>query len=280
MATDLHIHSTASDGTLTPADVVEAAARAGLTAIAIADHDTVAGVEPGLAAAAAVGMDMFPAVEISTQHGRFEVHILGYLIDLHNEELVRTLGRIQSARRSRAREMVTRLQALGLPIGYEQVEAVAHGQSVGRPHVAAALVAQGLVTRPQQAFDRYLRRGGPAYVERYRISAHEGVELVHAAEGLAVIAHPGLLGQDGIIPDLAHFGLDGIEAYHVDHTPAQTAAYLRLAERLGLVVTGGSDSHGPKGPKPVAVGQVAAPDSCAEAVRAWGAARGRWPLRA
>lgn len=280
MPVDLHIHSTASDGTLTPAAVVEAAARARLSAIAIADHDTVAGVEPGLAAAAAVGMDMFPAVEISTQHGRFEVHLIGYLIDLHSAELTDALGRIQRARRERACEMVTRLQALGLPIGYEQVEAVAHGQSVGRPHVAAALVAQGVVSRPQQAFDRYLRRGGPAYVERYRMSAREGVELVRAAGGLPILAHPGLLGRDGIIPDLAHLGLDGLEAYHVDHTPAQTAAYLRLARRLGMVVTGGSDSHGPTGPKPVAVGQVAVPDSCAEAVRVWGAARGRWPLRA
>lgn len=280
MPVDLHVHSTASDGTMTPAAVVEAAARAGLSALAIADHDTVAGVGPGLAAAADADLDMFPAVEISTQHGRFEVHILGYLIDLRCPQLTAVLERIQRARQQRAREMVRRLQALGLPIGYEQVAAVARGQSVGRPHVAAALVARGLATRPQQAFDRYLRRGGPAYVERYRISAREAMALIRTAGGLPTLAHPGIVGRDALIPDLAQLGLEGLEAYHVDHTPAQTAAYLRLAERLGLVVTGGSDSHGPDGPKPVAIGEFVAPDECAEAVRAWGAARGRLPLRA
>lgn len=278
MAVDLHIHSTASDGTLTPQEVVREAHGRALTAIAITDHDTVAGVEPALEVAAELGIDVFPAVEVSTQHGRWEAHILGYLIDVRHAELTEVLQRIRTSRLERAEEMVRRLQALGVAISYEDVEATSGGdESVGRPHVAAALVACGVVSKPQDAFERYLRRGRPAYVERYRLSPQEAVGLIRRSGGLPVLAHPGLIGSEDVIRDLMQSGVGGIEAYHVDHTPGQTARYLDLADKLRLVVTGGSDSHGPKGPKPVEIGAANVPDSCAEALRHWGAEHGRWP---
>ena len=266
---DLHIHSTASDGTLTPEQIVQVALAKGLSAIAIADHDTVGGVRPAIAAARGTGLEVFPAVEVSAQVGEHELHILGYCIDLASEELQATLLRAQVARQERVREMVRRLQALGLPITDEDVAAHARGTAPGRPHVAAAMVSRGIVRQSQDAFHRYLRRGRPGYVERWKLMPADAIGLIKRAGGVAVFAHPGLSGCDDRVPSFAEFGLEGLEAYHVDHSPSQTMRYKRLAKALGMLVTGGTDSHGPTGPTPVEIGQVQVPDECAESLRQW-----------
>jgi predicted metal-dependent phosphoesterase TrpH len=268
MAVDLHVHSTVSDGSYTPAELVQIAVERGLTALAIADHDTVDGVAAGQQAAAG-RLTFLPAVEISTHHGHHELHILGYMLDLDHEPLLAELDRIQEERIKRARRTVEVLQGLGVALGYDQVEAVAAGGSIGRPHIATALVAAGAVATPSAAFDRYLKRGRPAYVDRYRLSPARAIELIRGAGGLPVLAHPKLVRRDALIPELVASGLGGLELYHIQHTPYDVERYTRLAERWRLVQTGGSDSHGPRGTYPVEVGQVNVPDACAEAVLAW-----------
>jgi len=271
MPVDLHIHSTASDGTLTPEQIVRQALDKGLTAIAVADHDTTAGVGAAQEAACNRGLDVLPAVEISTQRGGQELHILGYLIDPWEPTLTAALEQARTARLERVREMVRRLQALGLRLSFEEVAASANGAALGRPHVAAALARAGAVQGSQEAFQRYLRRGRPAYVERQKVAPADAIALIRGAGGAAVLAHPGLAQCDGLVSDLVAGGLVGIEAYHVDHTPAQTERYVHLGKTLGLLITGGSDSHGPAGPTPVEIGCVPVPDECAAALRAWAA---------
>jgi 3',5'-nucleoside bisphosphate phosphatase len=268
MAVDLHIHSTASDGSHTPEEIVEIAVRNGLSAIAIADHDTVAGVAAGLRATAG-RLTLLPAVEISASHGHDELHLLGYMVDVDAAPLLAVLEHIQEEREKRARRTVEVLQGLGVDLAYEQVAAVARGASIGRPHIATALVEAGAVPTPAMAFERYLKRGRPAYVDRYRVTPQEAIALIREAEGLPVLAHPKLIHRDALIPELASQGLGGLEAFHTQHSPNDVEHYLALAARLHLVVTGGTDSHGPGGSYPVEIGAVEVPDACAADVLAW-----------
>lgn len=283
MPVDLHIHSTASDGTLTPSQVVREACDRGLSAVALTDHDTLAGLPEALAAAAGCpGLDLFPAVEISAQIGTQEVHVLGYLIRPDDTTLNAALDQVRAHRIDRAHAIIERLRDLGVELSYEQVVELVgpDDASVGRPHIAAALVRAGAVSSAQEAFQRYLRRGRPAYVSRPRPRAAEAIGLIHGADGMAVLAHPGLIGTPGTLGAALGLGFDGLEAYHVDHSTSQTQRLLRLAREHGLCATGGSDSHGPLGPTPVEIGQVTVPDECAECIREWGRANGRWPLNA
>lgn len=272
---DLHIHSTASDGTQTPQTIVREAEAKRLRVIALTDHDSVEGYGP--AAAAATTVEVLPGVEISALVGERELHMLGYFVDVHEERLVEALRRARESRVDRAKQIVRRLQALGLRLGVADVEAAADGGAVGRAHVAAALVARGIVRDPQEAFHRYLRRGRPGFVERAKLSPQNVIQLIQDAGGVAVLAHPGLAGYDDGIPHLVEAGLGGLEVYHVDHSPAQVDRYLQTARSLGLLVTGGTDSHGPGGSSPVEIGQVKVPDECAEGLRRWGRTHGRCP---
>jgi len=277
---DLHIHSTASDGTLTPEQLVAFALEKRFTALALADHDSVAGIEPALAAAAGTDLVVIPAVEISTDHGQTEVHILGYFVDHRHPDLLAKLTAIREARAGRADAIVARLRELGVDITYEQVLQQAQGASVGRPHVAAALVANGHVNSPQEAFDRYLGRGKPGYVPRYKLTPQEAIALIRRCGGLPVLAHPGLVRDDELVREIIAWGVEGLEAYHTAHTAAQSARYARLARERGLLITGGTDSHGPGGSLPVEIGSVAVPNErqVVEALLAWGREHGRWPL--
>lgn len=268
MAVDLHIHSTASDGSCTPAAVVELAIAKGLSALAIADHDTVSGVVPGQRAAAG-RIGFLPAVEISTHHGQHELHLLGYMLDIEHPTLVAELAHIQEERIKRAQNTVAALQSLGVEVDYEDVEAVASGASLGRPHVATALVNRGVVATPAEAFTRYLRRGRPAYVDRYRLSPVKAIALIRQAGGLPVLAHPKLVHRDSLFPELVGVGLGGVEVYHSQHSRYDVERYRALAERYHLLVTGGTDSHGPGGTAPVEIGAVEVPDECAERLVAW-----------
>lgn len=266
---DLHIHTTLSDGTLTPQQVVEVALEKGLTAIAVADHDTIAGVRSALQAARGTGLTVVPAVEISTEHEDTEVHILGYYFDLDNRDLAEKFRYVRSSRLLRGEEIAAKLRALGMEITLGDIAAESDGESLGRPHAAAALVRKGYVSSVQEAFERYLRRGRPAYVPRYKLTPFAAAEAIRNAGGCSVLAHPGLGVGTRLIRDLIADGLQGLEAYHSQHTPSHTRRALGLAAEYGLLVTGGSDSHGPGGSHPVEIGEVEVPDECFEKLRAW-----------
>ncbi len=271
---DLHLHTTASDGTLTPVETVAAAISAGLCAISITDHDSVDGVAPAREAAGDA-LKVLPGVEISTVVGQSEVHILGYMLDCADQRLLDVLNLTREARARRAREMVERLYSLGLRVDYDQIEALAGGGTLGRPHIARALVSEGYVNSQAEAFRRFLRRGGPAYVERLRMSPGQAIGTIHDAGGAAVLAHPGLVREKRVVDGVLELGIDGIEAYHVDHTDAATESSLRVADERGLLVTGGSDSHGPGGSVPVKIGCVVVPERCAHELILWAERRDR-----
>jgi len=241
---DLHLHTLFSDGTFTPEELVLRAQNCGLACIALTDHDTVEGCARAAAACAAVKMDFIPGAELTAEHEDTEVHILGYFLDVQNKVLLERISRFQSVRQNRINEMCAALNKLGIPLKAESVFALANCKSPGRPHVARALVKEKLIGSLDEAFEKYLKKGRPAWVPKTKMSALEGVELIHQAGGLAVMAHPGLNRTDEIIPDLVDAGLDGIECFHTKHSTVMSERYLEIAEKHGLLVTGGSDCHG------------------------------------
>ncbi len=269
MSCDLHIHSTYSDGSQTPEEIVAEAIEKKLTAIAIADHDTVQGVMPAIEAARGSDLLVIPAVEISTEYQKAEVHILGYWIDLESDELHATFVYVREARRRRANEIVGKLRQSGVEITLDDVIAQSDGVTLGRPHVAQALMEAGYVAGMQEAFDRFLGRDRPAFVKRYKLSPHEAVDAIREAGGCPVLAHPGLGVSDRVIDGLIETGIEGIEAYHTHHSTSNTRRAIRIADEHGLLVSGGTDSHGPRGSHPVEIGEVDVPDACAEALVAW-----------
>ncbi len=245
MAIDLHTHSTASDGTLAPAEVVRAAHAAGLTALALSDHDSVEGVAEALAAGHTLGVTIVPALELSAEHETgLSVHILGYFIDHTDSELLAYLAELRGVRRSRARRMVDALRADGYEIDFDDVMARSDGGAVGRVHVAQALVAAGRVTSIRAAFGTLIGEGRPYYVRKPVPEPTEVIATVRNAGGLAVLAHPAVNDTAHLAEELAAAGLEGLEALHGQHTAAECEEIARLATRLNLVVTGGSDFHG------------------------------------
>jgi predicted metal-dependent phosphoesterase TrpH len=243
MRIDLHTHTTASDGLLPPADLVALARHHGVEVLAVADHDTTDGVDPAADAGARLGVDVIPAVEINTDTEGGDVHILGYYVHHHEPWFQQFLRRLREGRERRAERMVEKLNALGIPLDVARVRALAGG-AVGRPHVARALVEAGVVATTEEAFQKYLGRSGPAYVERVSVTPAQAVAIIRQAGGIPVLAHPGWGVSDELITDLVACGLEGLEVYYPDHTPAQVEHYLALARDLGLLVTGGTDFHG------------------------------------
>ncbi len=241
---DLHLHTQFSDGTFTPEELVLRAQNAGLACIALTDHDTVEGCARAAAAAAAVKLEFISGAELTAEHQDTEVHILGYFLDLQNRVLLERIGKFQAVRQNRIREMCAALNRLGVPLQAESVFALANCRSPGRPHVARALVQENLIGNLDEAFEKYLKKGRPAWVPKTKMSALDGVELIQQAGGHAIMAHPGLNRTDDIIPDLVAAGLDGIECFHTKHSTVMSERYLELAEKYHLLVTGGSDCHG------------------------------------
>ncbi|OXM85870.1 PHP domain-containing protein [Paenibacillus rigui] len=246
---DLHTHTLASDGTQPPTENVRLALAAGLGAVAITDHDTVAGIEEALKAGETMGITVVPGVEISTVAGGTDIHVLGYFIDYRSTQLLDRLEELRRTRDRRNELILERLNELGLQLTMDDVIASLKvskkaDETIGRPHIADALVRKGYVGSMSEAFDRYLGKDGAAYVNPPRIEPQTAVQWIREAGGVPVLAHPGLYDQDGLIAELAEQGLAGLEVYHSDHTPEQEAHYLAIAERLGLIVTAGSDFHG------------------------------------
>lgn len=244
---DLHLHTTASDGRLTPAELVDHAARAGLTVLAVTDHDTMQSVDETTALARPLGIRVIPGVEITTVDANRDVHMLAYFVDHHDETLIQFLSRQRGLREERAREIGRRLAALGVPIDMEELLAEARatpGTSIARPWLARALVRAGHVSSVQEAFDRWLAQGQPAFVPRIGPSPFDIIEVVRAAGGILSFAHPGVTRKDALLAPLAEAGLDAIEAHHSDHSMEMREHYRGLAATLGLATSGGSDFHG------------------------------------
>lgn len=271
---DLHLHTNFSDGTWTPEELVARAQQNSLSCIAVTDHDSVEACARAAAACAAVKMEFIAGTELTAEHEDTELHVLGYFLDIHNEKLLREIAKFQTVRQSRIHEMVARVNALGVPLKAEAVFALASCKSPGRPHVARAMVKAGYVKSLDDAFERFLKKGRPAWVPKSKISALEAVELVHQAGGLAVMAHPGLNRTDSVIPSLVAAGLDGIECFHTKHSTAMSERYLEIADKYNLLVTGGSDCHGFSKGKPL-IGTVKLPY---EHVQKMKERRGKTPL--
>lgn len=248
---DLHTHSSVSDGTDTPAALVANAAAAGLTVLALTDHDTFDGLADARAAGERLGVEVVPGLELSCSRDGQSVHLLAYGADPDDEALAAEMVRVREGRTNRLLPVLAKLAELGVPVTEESVLSFVGGSpSVGRPHIADALVAAGHVRDRTEAFDRFLADGGPAHVTRYTIDVAQGIDLVHGAGGVAVVAHPWGRGRESVLPPevleqlVAEHGLEGIEVDHQDHDETARVALRALVERLGVLGTGSSDYHG------------------------------------
>ncbi len=247
---DLHLHTTASDGTMSPAELVRYAQAKGLKVIAITDHDTIEGLPEGLQEGKKVGLEVIPGVELSADASSGTMHLLGYYIDPACAELADKLRVLQQARMERNLTMVEKLRGLGLPIALSEVKAAPEEGQIGRPHFAYTMVQKGYAQNIQDAFDRYLGKGRPAYVEKFRFSPAEAIHFIRKAGGITVLAHPFTLKQaepedfEALIRELKEKGLDGIEVYYPEHSDGQKRLYRDVAQKYGLVISAGSDFHG------------------------------------
>jgi 3',5'-nucleoside bisphosphate phosphatase len=273
---DLHTHTIFSDGTTTPEDNVRAAIACGLEGLGVTDHDTTEPFERASAAADGTGLELVLGTEFSAEHAGASVHLLGLWIDPAHADLADELRRLRGEREDRARRIVERFNALDVPISFERVVELAGGAPIGRPHIARAVVESGRAANIQEVFSEYLADGGPAYVPKHAVDPVRAVELLVAAGGVAVLAHPGLFGDRsgaqgidaGLIEQMTGVGLAGLEADHPQHSDEQRRTYRALAAGLGLEVTAGSDHHGTvKAANPI--GCATTPRAVVERLRAW-----------
>jgi len=263
---DLHLHTTASDGRLSPEEVIRKAAELGLAVIALADHDTVDGIVPALEAAKKFPqLKIIPAVEASTDVPSGEVHVLGYFIDYTSQELAEELVRFRDSRERRAQGMVTKLAGLGIQIDWQRVREIAGDGSIARPHIAQAMLEKGYITSIKEAFDKYIARDGPAYVGREKLTPADAVALIVRTQGLPVMAHPFTVPDpEAMIIEMKAAGLVGLEAYYNGYTTDEINRLVRLADRHGLIATGGSDYHGLGGIGETMIGGVNVPMASVE----------------
>jgi predicted metal-dependent phosphoesterase TrpH len=265
---DLHLHSTASDGTTSPSGVVELASSYALQTIALTDHDSTAGIAEARAAGSRLGVEVIAGIEMSTSVERGELHMLGYFIDPANSTLSARLEEFRDSRERRAETMVERLQAAGVPITLERVLAFGAGGAIGRPHVARALVEAGQATSVSDAFDRYLVPGRVGYVPHFRLTPAAAIELIHAANGVAVLAHPYSTGAvEAVVAELVAAGLDGLEVFYSLYNDDQQAFLAMLAGHHDLVPTGGSDFHGTGEREGHEIGSANVPDDTVDRLR-------------
>jgi predicted metal-dependent phosphoesterase TrpH len=244
MYADLHLHTHFSDGTYSPEELAGHGRRCELAVMSLTDHDTVEGCARMAAACSRLGIEFIPGTELTCECDDHELHLLGYFIEPEHPRLLEATRRFQEVRHHRVREMVGRLNHLSVKITPEEVFTLANCGSPGRPHIARALVRNGSCASLDDAFERFLKKGRPAWVPKFKMTAVEAIRLVHEVGGLAVLAHPGLYRADEVIPGLADAGLDGIECFHSRHTTHAIEHYLRVASRFRLLPTGGSDCHG------------------------------------
>ena len=262
---DLHAHTTASDGLLTPAELVDLAGRRGISLLAVTDHDTTAGLAGANAAAAERGLRVVQSIELTTTVEPGEVHVLGYAINPASDELQSTLAQLRASRAQRAARMLVRLRELGIELPEETLTAVGPDEAIGRPHIARAMIARGVVATVDEAFQRYLGRGRPAYIPRDALDPPAAIQLIRRAGGLATLAHPFSWPAfpEGL-PGLIEAGLGGLEVYYGEYSPEQRAELAAVAAAQGLVATGGSDYHGPNYKEGRELGTVDIPEAAVE----------------
>ncbi|MCX5994035.1 MAG: PHP domain-containing protein [Chloroflexi bacterium] len=263
MKYDLHLHTTASDGRLTPAQMVALVLERGLEVISVTDHDSVSGVGEALAAAGSGGrITVVPGVEINTDLATGELHVLGYFIDYLDEDLLAALARIRESRVGRAQKMLEKLRDLGIPLEWQRVLDLARGESICRPHIAQAMLEKGYVSEEREAFERYIGRDGPAYIGREKVGPVDAVGIVKKAGGIPVLAHPAdIINVDNIIVELKAAGLAGLEAYYGQYDSKTVKRVVKLAARHGLLTTGGTDYHHFCDDREVPPGSVDIPES-------------------
>ena len=242
---DLHVHTSVSDGLLTPEQIVKEADELGVSAIGITDHDTMQGLPYAENAGRTYGVEIVPGVELSSDYQGKEIHFLGYYCDPSDPALRKNLKKIRLDRFERMIKMIEKLKKLGISIELSDVLNIVKGDLLGRPHLAMALCEKGYCQTPVDAFKQYIGAKGPAYVERLKFSPYDAIYLIRNAKGIPVLAHPGLYGEDAIIPSLVNAGLLGIEVFHPDHQLFANLRYMKVAKKYNLLITGGSDFHGP-----------------------------------
>lgn len=263
---DLHVHTSHSDGTYTPAQLVKEGIKRGISALAIVDHDTTEALVEALAQAQGEDLEIIPGVELTAQHENQEIHILGYFLDYRNKELLEKLKLVQLNRIQRVYKIVENLEGLGLKLNPETVFGISGKATVGRMHIARALVKDGLVGSTSEAFRKYIGDKSPAYVLGFCLSVPEAIKLIHAAGGVAVLAHPYMLHNDALIAEFACYGLEGIEVYYPEHSQSMVNFYLDLAKKFNLLVTGGTDFHGSAKPQ-IKLGMIKIPLELVEKLR-------------
>jgi len=261
---DLHLHTTGSDGRLTPTELVKLARTRGLKVIAVTDHDSVGGIDEAVKEARnKPQITVVPGVEINTDLASGELHVLGYFIDYGSPDLIVSLEKIRESRVGRAEKMVDKLHALGLQVEWKRVLDLARGDSICRPHIAQAMLEKGYVTSEREAFDKYIGRNGPAYVEREKIKPVDAVEIIKRAGGLPVLAHPADIQElDNMIKELIQAGLVGLEVYYGQYDQATVEKLIRIADQYKLIMTGGTDYHHFQDNHEVPMGSIDIPDSC------------------
>lgn len=245
---DLHIHTDFSDGTMSPGQVVKEASRLNLHTIAITDHDTVDAIETAQIAGGMEGIDIIPAIELSSNYRSVDVHLLGYFIDIKNSALLEKLAELRSERVERVKKITQKLRALGVNIEHQEVFDISKDGSPGRMHIADVLCRKGYCSGIRESFQKYLSDNGPAYVPKEALTLKDAIELIISSDGVPVLAHPGVTKRDTLIPKMVEYGLQGIEVYYPTHQPDAVKRYMRIAKKYDLVVTGGSDCHGNRKP--------------------------------
>ena len=263
---DLHVHTSESDGTFTPKQLVREALERGLSAIAIVDHDTVGGISEAEAAARGEDLEIIPGIELTAQHDNQEIHILGYFLDCQNKALLEKLKLVQTNRIERVHKIVNNLEEEGVKLNAQVVFDISGKGTVGRMHIARALLKEGWVTTTAEAFRKYIGDKSPAYVLGFNLSPDEAIKLIKGAGGVAVLAHPYMLRNDELITELVGYGLQGIEVYYPEHSQSMVNFYLDLAKKLNLLVTGGSDFHGSVKPD-IKLGAIKVPIELVERLR-------------
>lgn len=270
---DLHLHTTHSDGTLTPTELVDLCARSGLKVIAVSDHDSTEGIEEALSAAETRGIEVIPAIEMSADVPNNEIHMLGYFVDTNDQQFQDTLAKFRAGRKDRAREMVERLNDLDIHITWEQVQRIADGAAVGRPHIAQAMVERGYVQYNKDAFDRYLGRNGLAYIQRPRLKPEEAIQMLLQNGALPAMAHPLYYERTNIpalkktIANLKEAGMVGLEVHYGEFSNDEIETLKSIATELDLVPCGGSDYHASGNPGEIHPGDAGPPMSSVDELR-------------
>ena len=257
MFTDLHLHTTYSDGSFTPEELVLKAKKLNYSAIAVTDHDTVAGLDQVIKLGNKYNLEIVPGIEFNTSYKNNDIHILGYYIDNKSKELLKLLNRIKNERKKRIEKMINLLdKKFNFKISIDEIKKISSNNILGRGHIARLLTEKNYVDNWEEVFDKYIGRGKPGYVNRNKITPFEAIDIIKKSNGIPVIAHPGLIENQQIIEQLINYGVSGIEVFYPEHNKKTTKKYLELAKGNELLITGGSDCHGPKNKEGIKLGKI------------------------